>query len=280
MSIEVMTQVLKFSKATGRAKLVLLGIANHQGDEGAWPSIATLAQYANASERSVKRDIQDLIDLGELRVEINAAPTGGQYRTNRYWVLVGSGVTDSVSGVTNQVVRGDSSGNQGCQIGSSGVTPVGTQNIINLKRNLNEIYAQFEQFWDTYPRKVSKKVAERVWAGFSDQQRQDALAGAVRLSNDPNLPDLTYVPHPATWLRAERWNDAPYPERKLSVDELRSLELQRAAESRVKADEKRRLLLAEMAENERRALESPPDKCVHGRVYAACMPCIKSGIVG
>lgn len=268
-----MTQVLKFSKAKGRAKLVLLGIANHQGDEGAWPSIATLAQYANASERSVKRDIQDLINLGELSVEINAAPMGGQYRTNRYWVLVGVGVTDQVS-------RGDKLGNQGCQVGSSGVTPAGTQNIINLKRNLNEIYAQFEQFWGAYPRKVSKKTAKGVWAGLTDQQRQDALAGAIRLSNDPNLPDLTYVPHPATWLRGERWSDGPYPARKLSDEELRSLELERARLSREKAEVKRQELLADMLERDRIALESPPDRCVHGRVLAACMPCIKSGVVG
>lgn len=119
MSIEAMNLVLNFSQATGRAKLVLLGIANHFGDNGAWPSIETLARYANASERSVKRDIQELINLGELHVEVNAAPMGGQYKTNLYWITI-------PSGVTTQVSRGDSSG-------MSGVTPVGTQNIINHK---------------------------------------------------------------------------------------------------------------------------------------------------
>lgn len=126
MAIEVMSLVLNHSKATGRAKLVLLGIANHQGDQGAWPSIATLARYANASERSVKRDIQLLVDLGELRVDVNGAPSDSQYKPNLYWVTV-SGVTNSVSGVTSQVSRGDKSG-------KSGVTATGTQNvIINIK---------------------------------------------------------------------------------------------------------------------------------------------------
>ena len=125
MSVETIALVLNHSKATGRAKLVLIGIANHQGDQGSWPSIATLARYANASERSVKRDIQDLVALGELVVEVNAAPVGGQYKTNLYWVNI------SPSGVTDWVSRGDSSGNQGCQTGYSGVTPSGTQNIIN-----------------------------------------------------------------------------------------------------------------------------------------------------
>lgn len=130
MSIEVMTHVLRNSKATGRAKLVLLGIANHQGDNGAWPSIKTLATYANSSERSVQRDIQSLIELGELLVEVNAAPGGGRYKTNRYWVVM-EGVTDSV-GVTETTSRGDK--NDGL-----GVTPVGVQNVI---RNVKETTRQ------------------------------------------------------------------------------------------------------------------------------------------
>jgi hypothetical protein len=124
MAIEIVSAVLNNSKATGRAKLVLIGIANHQGDQGAWPSKATLARYANASERSVQRDIQTLIELGELRVEVNASPGDSQYKTNRYWVLV-SGETDWVnnpSGETTQVIRGDSSG-------KSGETTGGSQNV-------------------------------------------------------------------------------------------------------------------------------------------------------
>lgn len=117
MSVEAMNLVLNHSKATGRAKLVLLGIANHFGDNGAWPSIETLARYANASERSVKRDIQELIALGELICEVNASPMGGQYKTNLYWITI-------EAGVTTQVSRGDSSG-------KSGVTTVGTLTIIN-----------------------------------------------------------------------------------------------------------------------------------------------------
>jgi hypothetical protein len=130
MSIEVMTHVLRNSKATGRAKLVLLGIANHQGDNGAWPSIKTLATYANSSERSVQRDIQSLIEMGELLVEVNAAPGAGRYKTNRYWVVM-EGVTDSV-GVTDSASRGDK--NDGL-----GVTPVGVQNVI---RNVKETKRQ------------------------------------------------------------------------------------------------------------------------------------------
>lgn len=125
MSIEAMNSVWKQSQASGRARLTLLAIADHFGEQGAWPSIGTLAKMVNASERSVKRDIQELVELGELRVELQNAPMGGQYKTNLYFITL-SGVTDSVrgdrlgksgvtnqaSGVTDQVIRGDTVGTQ------------------------------------------------------------------------------------------------------------------------------------------------------------------------
>ncbi len=134
MSIEAVATVLNHSRATGRAKLVLIGIANHLGDQGAWPSISTLARYANASERSVKRDIQELMELGELRVDLQSAPMNSQYKTNLYWITIQSGVTGEVS-------RGDSSG-------KSGVTPVGTQNIIRTIKETKRYASKIpDDFW-------------------------------------------------------------------------------------------------------------------------------------
>lgn len=92
MSVEALAIALHHSRASGVAKLVLLGIANHHGDGGAWPSIATLARYANASERTVQRAITDLVELGEISVETQAGgtwTTKPQYRTNRFEMALG-----------------------------------------------------------------------------------------------------------------------------------------------------------------------------------------------
>jgi hypothetical protein len=195
MSIEAVSLVLNQSRATGRAKLVLLGIANHLGDQGAWPSISTLARYANASERSVKRDIQELVELGELKVELQNAPTRHQYRTNLYWITISSGVTDSAPGVTDWVSRGDSSG-------KSGVTPVGTQNIIltikepSLKRDLDE----FETFWTLYPKKVAKADAQKAWKQVLKKKTADEMITLVKAYSESKLPDHQFIPYPASWL--------------------------------------------------------------------------------
>lgn len=130
MSIQVMQAVWQHSKAEGRARLVLLAIADHQGEIGAWPSIATLAKMVNASERSVQRDIQELASLGELTVEVQNAPTNRQYKSNLYWVTL-PGVTESHSGVTD--------GASGVTDLASGVTAGGVLTITKplLKPLLN-----------------------------------------------------------------------------------------------------------------------------------------------
>jgi hypothetical protein len=48
----------------------------------------------------VQRDIQELVELGELKVDLRDAPTRGQYKANRYWVTL-AGVVDSHSEVTD-----------------------------------------------------------------------------------------------------------------------------------------------------------------------------------
>jgi hypothetical protein len=91
MSVETIAIVLHHSRATGTAKLVLVGIANHAGDGGAWPSRYTLAKYAGCSEDNVRKAIKRLVGLGEVTVHVQR---GGMpedddaWRPNRYDVLV------------------------------------------------------------------------------------------------------------------------------------------------------------------------------------------------
>lgn len=91
MSVEAMSAVFNHSAATGTAKVVLLGIANHEGDGGSWPSIERLMRYAQADRRTVQRAIEKLIEIGELR---RIMQQGGTHKTpagsrpNLYRVLV------------------------------------------------------------------------------------------------------------------------------------------------------------------------------------------------
>jgi DNA-binding transcriptional MocR family regulator len=79
-----MSAVLHHAQVSPAAKLVLLGIANHQGDQGAYPSRETLAKYANVSTRSVTRYVEELKMRGYLEVEEQAGRNG----VNVYWVTI------------------------------------------------------------------------------------------------------------------------------------------------------------------------------------------------
>jgi hypothetical protein len=91
VSVESLAIALHHSRAKGTAKLVLIGIANHDGDGGAWPSVATLAHYAGVDARNVQRALDRLVTLGEIRRDVQA---GGDHRVpdhrrpNRYRFLL------------------------------------------------------------------------------------------------------------------------------------------------------------------------------------------------
>lgn len=75
------------SAAEGSARLVLLAIADHDGEGGAWPSVATLARMARVSESTVVRARRALVDLGELTVheqQGGGLALADHLRPNRY----------------------------------------------------------------------------------------------------------------------------------------------------------------------------------------------------
>lgn len=72
----------------------------------------------------------------------------------------------------------------------------------------------FDQFWDAYPRRTAKADARRAWAkACRVADPAEVIEAARRYAADPNLPEMQFVPHPATWLNGGRWSDGPLPAR-------------------------------------------------------------------
>lgn len=258
MSIEIMNAVWRESRSEGRARLVLLTIADHQGEMGAWPSIERLAQMVNASVRTVQREIQILEALGELKVERRNAPTGGQYKANLYWVTLPSimsevtaEVTDALPEVTNATLRGDSS----CHVNQEPL------------KETNNRSAQFDEFWKEYPLKKDKGKAIKAFrSALSRATFEQILAGAIAYRNDPQRkPEFTK--YPTTWLNADAWENeiAPSPDSEAA---------ERARQRRERELERSREFLAGVKEAEAQA--SAPKLCEHGKNLALCVPCSKS----
>jgi len=256
MSIEVSNAVWRHSKATGRTKLILLAIADHQGEQGAWPSISTLAKMTNSSERSVKRDIQDLQAMGELKVEVQKAPMSGKYKTNLYWVTLpdidyGQGVTDrhpSDDGVTNQVSRGD-------KLGNLGVTHDGTQ---NLNRNLKETEGKNNSY------KPSKQLVNELSEKYPGLDLKECWESMMDYCAANGKTYKDWDAGYRNWVRKEwQWSD-------------KGKQQANQKDTRVYLDKSAnhtQELLEEYAEAEKNSAPAP--KCKHDKNLALCPICVK-----
>ena len=69
---------------------------------------------------------------------------------------------------------------------------------------------EFTRFWDIYPRKVGKGAARTAWARATRKTAPEVITDAAHAhartwaSADT---EARFIPHPASWLNAERWND-------------------------------------------------------------------------
>jgi uncharacterized protein YdaU (DUF1376 family) len=80
----------------------------------------------------------------------------------------------------------------------------------------------FAEFWDAYPRKVSKKAAEKAWTKLAPDETlrwviMGALVAAKKCDTWRNS-NVEYIPHAATWLNGRRWEDEIRPAGQISSE--------------------------------------------------------------
>jgi uncharacterized protein YdaU (DUF1376 family) len=73
--------------------------------------------------------------------------------------------------------------------------------------NNQEYIDRFDIFWKQYPRKVAKPNALKSWLKIKPDDV--VLKKMLDAINHQQLPskEIQFVPHPATWLNAQRWED-------------------------------------------------------------------------
>ena len=69
----------------------------------------------------------------------------------------------------------------------------------------------FQEFWNVWPKRCAKADARKAWAQTKDIRPElTNLLNAVKAAckTEAWMKDGgKYIPHPATWLRGERWDD-------------------------------------------------------------------------
>ncbi len=227
MSVRVMSDVFSAEMDSPTDKLVLLALADHAADDGSsvYPSVKHLSLKCDMSERTVQRYLRRLEQADLIRVEKKSsryAPT--RYQLNLAAIRARIPAEDrgdkrvtpeparGDSGVTPEAVRGDNRGR-------SGVTPVSPESSVEPSGEPNHHRARvakgdpegFDLFWSQYPRKEAKERARKAWAQIEpdDATRERILAAleVQKRSEGWKRDGGRYIPHPASWLNARRWED-------------------------------------------------------------------------
>lgn len=262
MSIRIMSEVWKTKLPTSE-KMVLLVIADHASDDGteAWPSQRLIAEKASLTIRTVQRCINNLQAEGWLHMEKRA---GGSIncrddrRPNKYTIHLGKIRGEIVSprkprGEIESIDEAKSAPATGRNLRPMNhpkEPPLETPQNADSSSDQEKISVAFEDFYKAYPRKTAKGAARKAWEKLSLEDREKAVAGALRYARDPNR-DESFTAYPATWLNAERWFDEPLPPRKFTPEEMKAKEL---LEARAKAEAER--LRSQKLDEERRRAEA------------------------
>lgn len=90
-----------------------------------------------------------------------------------------------------------------------------------------EIVSDFDLVWQAYPRKVGKGAARKVWAKLAPdtatvQKMLDTL-NWQRTQPQWLKDGGQFIPHLATWLNQERWEDEPVAVPQMGAKTINSL---------------------------------------------------------
>jgi hypothetical protein len=58
----------------------------------------------------------------------------------------------------------------------------------------------FDTFWLLYPKRIAKADALKAWKQATKKKTADELIALTKAYSESKLPDMTYIPYPASWL--------------------------------------------------------------------------------
>lgn len=88
--------------------------------------------------------------------------------------------------------------------------PTPTRECVSTRADREREDAAWVRFWAAYPRKVSKaearKAFAKAWRKLPPFDEEAILAGGLERAKAAWV-DAQFIPHAATWLNGERWQD-------------------------------------------------------------------------
>jgi predicted transcriptional regulator len=156
----------------------------------------TLGRYA------INEAIRVLTDKGWLRTE-RTKKDNGQFGPTSFHILD----PEAVDSVADDSSVGHSTMEQ--------PTDIKKTNNLEKTKDKEKHLEGFDTFWNLYPKKIAKADALKAWKKATTKKTADELIVLTKAYSESKLPDMTYIPYPASWLNKELYeaveNDKPAP---------------------------------------------------------------------
>ena len=198
------------------AILVYASLSSRAGMGAIFPSQVTIAEESGLSERTVRTMLGHLEQIGVVERRSRRGGEGHQTAKTDAYTLHPNGRTEAPADVAGSPKRpangSQATGNQ------QQITPLIEVDREEVDRDTREgalipVLSAFDAFWSVWPKKVGKPDAERAWAkAVRSATPETIMAGAIAYRDNPGRPERQFIPHPATWLNRQGWNDE-LPER-------------------------------------------------------------------
>jgi hypothetical protein len=75
------------------------------------------------------------------------------------------------------------------------------------KKQEKETSDRFDEFWNLYPKKLSKAQALKAWKLAIKRKPDTEIIEAAKAYSLGKLPDVQFIPLASTWLNNDRWDD-------------------------------------------------------------------------
>jgi predicted transcriptional regulator len=156
----------------------------------------TLGRYA------INEAIKILTNKGWLKTE-RTKKDNGQFGPTSFHIMD----PDAVHSIADDSSAGDSTMEQ--------PTDIKNTNYLEKTKDKEKHLKAFDDFWELYPKKVAKADALRAWTKAIKRKSPDELVKLTKVYSEGKLPDMTYIPYPASWLNKELYDSVEEPKEKV-----------------------------------------------------------------
>lgn len=200
----------KFSQLTDNKPLQNVTVKHEKTSQKQWKN-----SMVNSGEYPRLTDNENIVNYGEISQKQwkNSTVNSGEIPHNKN-IYKNNNKNIYAHSENEQVYNHEDDKQKESDNHSSNTIKQETKNKAIKKQNkeLNELQEkQFDKFWQAYPKKVSKKQAQKSWKKISPSlelfEKILKALEMVKQTEQWKKDNGKYVPYPATWLNQERWTD-------------------------------------------------------------------------